>query len=162
MGNPIPKEEVPFDGTLRFVGHRVQGVRPGVVQVETQVSCEGRTFTGTASGSVAPRDRLRVPALATVRALDACLQIFYNGSSHPALVLDDVFEVSIGDFPLAVVMLTASEQMSPTFLVASFPLAGMPDLAIILATLQATTRTVSRWLAWGDRSPRAAEPDRPQ
>ena len=159
--SPAGKARVPHVGTIRLVGHRVREVQPGVVQVEAQITCEGRDFNGAASGPLNPPDRLRVPALATLRALDACMQIFYLGVSHPALVLDNVVEVSVGDFPVAVVMITASENVSTTSLVAACPLVGMSDLAIILATLQATTRTVSHWL-WGDRSPGAQGQDRPQ
>ena len=155
-------EKARLDRTIRWVGHRVREVGSGVVQVEIHVTCEGRTFNGAASGSVAPPERLRIPALAALRALDSCLQIFYHGVSHPALVLDSVAEVSMGDFPVAVVMITASEKAKPTPLVAASPLAGMSDLSIILATLQATTRTVSRWLIWGDASPRLEEQDQSQ
>ena len=103
-----------------------------------------------------------MPALATLKALDACLQVFHLGSSDPALVLDSVVEVSVGDFPVAVVMITASENEMVVPLVAACPLVGMSDPAIILATLQATTRTVSHWLTWGDRSPGVEEQERPQ
>ncbi len=89
------------------------------------------------------------------------MQIFYLGVSHPTLVLDNVVEVSVGDFPVAVVMITATEDVNGTSLVAACPLVGMSDLAIILATLQATTRTVSHWLL-PDRSPGAEELGRPQ
>jgi len=143
---------VPYDGTIRLVGHRVREVQTGVVQIEVQITCEGRTFSGAASGSVGAPDRLRVSALATLRALDACLQIFYLGTSEPTLALDNVVEVSVGDFPVAVVMITASDVSSATPLVAACPLVGMSDLAVILAVLQATTRTVSHWLTWGDRT----------
>ena len=160
--SPPGKDPVPYDGTIRLVGHRVREVQHGMVQVEAQITCEGRTFNGAASGPVAAADRLRVPALATLRALDACLQIFYLGYSDPALALDNVIEVSVGDFPVAVVMITASEKANVTPLVAACPLVGMSDLAIILATLQATARTVSHWLTWGDRSSGAEEQDRPQ
>ncbi len=156
------KAAVPYDGTIRLVGHRVREVKPGVVQVEAQITCEGRTFNGAASGPVGAPDRLRVSALATLRALDACLQIFYLGTSEPTLALDTVIEVSVGDFPVAVVMITASEKSHATPLVAACPLVGMSDLAIILATLQATSRTVSHWLTWGDRSPEAEAEERPQ
>ncbi len=155
-------DKTPSDGFIRLVGHRVREVRPGVVQVEAQITCRGRAFSGAASGPESPPDRLRVPALATLRALDACLQIFYLGVSEPALVLDNVVEVSVGDFPVAVVMVTASEKAKTTPLVAACPLVGMSDLSIILATLQATTRTVSHWLTWGGRSPAAEEQERPQ
>lgn len=160
------KDTASYDGIIRLVGHRVREVQAGVIQVEAQLTCRGRTFTGAASGPEAPPDRLRVPALATLRALDACLQIFYLGVSEPALHLDNVIEVSVGDFPVAVVMITASEKAMRTPLVAACPLVGMSDLAIILAALQATTRTASHWLAWGDRFPDAADEaqgqDRPQ
>ena len=156
------KVAVPYDGTIRLVGHRVREVQPGVVQVEAQITCEGRTFNGAASGPLDAPDRLRVSALATLRALDACLQIFYLGTSEPTLALDSVIEVSVGDFPVAVVMITASDKSSSTPLVAACPLVGMSDLAIILATLQATSRTVSHWLTWGDRSPGAEAQERPQ
>ena len=159
---PPGKDDVPYDGTIRLVGHRVREVDHGLIQVEAQITCEGRTFNGAASGPLGPPDRLRVPALASLRALDACLQIFYLGLAEPKLVLDSVVEVSVGDFPVAVVMITASEKTTATPLVAACPLVGMSDLAIILATLQATTRTVSHWLTWGDRSPGSEEQDRPQ
>jgi hypothetical protein len=160
----VPSElrgETSIHGTVRLVGHRVREVQRDVVQVEAQITCEGRTFNGAASGPVAPPNRLRVPALATLRALDSCLQIFYVGVSEPTLVLDDVVEVSVGDFPVAVVMITATDKENATPLVAACPLVGMSDPAIILATLQATTRTMSGWLAWGDRPP-GVEKGRPQ
>lgn len=155
-------DKVSSDGFIRLVGHRVREVQPGVVQVEAQITCRGRAFNGAASGPEAPPDRLRVPALATLRALDACLQIYYLGLSEPRLALDNVVEVSVGDFPVAVVMVTASEKSNTTPLVASCPLVGMSDLAIILATLQATTRTVSHWLAGRRPFPGAEEEERPQ
>jgi len=161
-GKSKVRDKGPYDGFIRLVGHRVREVQPGVVQVEAQITCRGRSFNGAASGAEGPPDRLRVPALATLRALDACLQIFYLGISEPALVLDNVVEVSVGDFPVAVVMITAADKKNSTPLVAACPLVGMSDLAIILATLQATTRTVSHWLAVGARSPGAGEQDRPQ
>jgi hypothetical protein len=142
---------------IRLVGHRVREVQADIVQVEAQVACQGRTFSGAASGPVAPPDRLKVPALATLRAVDSCLQLFYLGISQPTLVLDDVVEVSVGDFPVAVVMITASQGENTTPLVAACPLVGMSDPAIILATLQATTRTLSGWLSKGSQSPSAVE-----
>ncbi len=162
--HPPGKVSVPLDGTIRLVGHRVREVQPGVVQVEAQITCEGRTFSGAASGPVAPPDRLSLPAIATLRALDACLQIFYLGISEPTLALDNVIEISVGDFPVAVVWITATENSdtAPRDLVAACPLVGTPDLAIILATLKATSRTVSHWLTWGDRTSSAEEQDRPQ
>ena len=159
--SPVGKAPVPYVRTIRLVGHRVREVQPGVVQVEAQITCYGRDFNGAASGPITSSDRLLVPALATLRALDACMQIFYLGVSHPTLVLDNVVEVSVGDFPVAVVMITASDNKKATSLVAACPLVGMSDLAIVLATLQATTRTVSHWLGV-DRSPGAEEQDQPQ
>ena len=161
-GTPNIRAELPYNGTVRLVGHRVNEDQDGTLHVGIQIMCEGRTFDGTASGPAALPDRLRVPALATLRALDDCLQIFYHGDSNPALVLDDVVEVSVGDFPVAVVMVTASEKAKSTPVVAACPLIGMSDLAIIVATLQATVRIVSHWLAWGDRNPPPAEQMRPQ
>ncbi len=162
--HPPGKVSVPYDGSIQLVGHCVREVQNGVVQVEAQITCEGRTFSGAASGPIAPPDRLKVPALATLRALDACLQIFYVGISEPTLALDNVIEVSVGDFSVAVVLITATENSdtTPKDLAAACPLVGMSDLAIILATLQATGRTVSHWLTWGDRISSAEEQDRPQ
>ncbi len=60
---PLGKDDVPYDGTIRLVGHRVREVDHGLVQVEAQITCEGRTFNGAASGPLGPPDRLRVPAL---------------------------------------------------------------------------------------------------
>jgi len=148
-----PTDEASYRGTIRLVGHRVREVQRNVVQVEAQITCQGRTFSGAASGPVSPPDRLRVPALATLRALDSCLQIFYLDVAQPTFVLDDVVEVSVGDFPVAVVMITATEKENAIPLVAACPLVGMSDPAIILATLQATTRTLSGWLARGSPAP---------
>jgi hypothetical protein len=124
----------------------------GEFRVEAKIACEGRTFSGTATGSAALPDRLKIPALATLRALGACLQSSYTGAAQPSLVLDDVSDVAVGDFPVAVVMITASEKVGSTPVVAACPLVGMSDLAIILATLQATTRIVTHWLSGADRS----------
>ena len=162
LPSPAGKSAVPYDGIIRLVGHRVREVQPGMVQVEAQLICEGRTFNGAASGSDGAADWLRVPALATLRALDACLHVFHLGSCDPALVLDNVVEVSVGDFPVAVVMITAWEGTNATPLVAACPLVGMLDLAIILATLQATERTVTHWLTWGDRTLSTEEQGRPR
>ena len=159
---PPGKDDVPFDGTIRLVGHSVREVQHGMVQVEVQITCEGRTFNGAASGPVAPPDRLKVPALATLRAIDACLQVFNLGVSKVALVLDGVVEVSVGDFQVAVVMITASESAKSSPLVAACPLVGMSDLAIILAVFQATERMVNHWLTWGDRTSSVEQHDRPQ
>ena len=155
-------DAIPYDSPVRLVGHRVREVRHGVVQVEVQITCKGRTFSGSASGFEAARDRLGISALATLRALDACIRIFSSGTSAPTLVLDAVIEVSVGDCPVAVVMISASEYSQMTPLVAACPLVGMSDHSLILATLQATTRTVSRWVTRGDRSPGAEAQERPQ
>ena len=64
--SPQGKVPVPYDGTIRLVGHRVREVQPGVVQVEARITCEGRTFSGAVAGPVAPPDRLSLPAIATL------------------------------------------------------------------------------------------------
>ena len=56
--------------------------------------------------------------------------------------------------PVAVVAVTTSEGTRPIPLTAAWPLAQTSELAVILAVLQATGRTVSRWLAWEDSPPR--------
>lgn len=160
--SPLGKYPVPYDGTIRLVGHRVREVQPGIVEVKAQVGCQGRTFDGEMSGPAAPPERLKVPAMATIRALDSLIRTLYRGVSYPTLVLDDVVEWSLDNSPVAVVMVTATEKTTSTPFVAACPLVGMSDLAIILATLQATSRTVSRWLAQGDTLPPSGEPERPQ
>ena len=45
------RDKAPSDGFIRLVGHRVREVQPGVVQVEAQITCRGRTFNGAASGT---------------------------------------------------------------------------------------------------------------
>ena len=99
--------------------HRVKEDGSGAVQVEMQITCEGRTFNGAASGPAAPPERLKISAQATLQALDSCLPIFYQGVSNPTLVLDNLVEVSMRDFPVAVVMITASEKERPAPLVAA-------------------------------------------
>ena len=158
---------MPHDGSIKLVGHHVGESPNGELHVEAKITCEGRTFDGSASGPAALPDRLKIPALATLRALDACLQFSAVGTapvgaSHLALVLDDVIEVSVGDFPVAVVRITASDKANSTPVVAACPLVGMSDLAIILATLQATNRIVTHWLAGGDRAVPPEGRDRPR
>ncbi len=160
--SPLGKYPVPYDGTIRLVGHDVHEMRSGIVEVKAQVSCQGRTFNGAMVGPIAPPERLKVPAMATIRALDSLIRTLYRGVSYPALVLNDVVEWSLDDSPVAVVMVTATDKTTSTPFVAACPLVGMSDLAIILAILQATSRTVSRWLAWGDTLPPSDEPEPPQ
>jgi len=144
----------PLDAAVGLVAHHVRVVRPGVIRVEVQIACRGRTFSGAALGRVDPPGRIRIPALATLRALDACVQILYRGVGHPMLALDSVIETSVAGTPIAIVGVTASEEARPVPLTAAWPLAQTSDLAAILAILQATGRTVSRWLMWDGSSPR--------
>ena len=162
QGKSGQPDAILYDGTVRLVGHRVEEDQDDRVHVGVQITCEGRTFDGAASGPAALPHRLRVPALATLRALDACLNVFYVGDSHPALVLDNAVGVSVDDLPVVLVMVTTSEKARSTPVVAARPVVGVSELAIILATLQATIRIVSHWLAWGDRAPLPGEQVRPQ
>jgi hypothetical protein len=134
---------------LRLVGHEVEEVGEGMVGAQVWIEWEGRTFSGAAVGPSVPPGSLRTPALATLRALRSCLQVLYDGPLLPGLALDSAVHVTVGDSPIAVVALTASENARARFLTAAWPDEGMPSLAVILATLHATSRTVTRWLAEG-------------
>ncbi|HIF07794.1 MAG TPA: hypothetical protein EYQ64_12840 [Gemmatimonadetes bacterium] len=157
------KEKALIEGSIKLVGHHVGEGADGGLHVETTITCQGRTFSGASSGPAVLPDRLKPSALATIRALGACLEDSgVVAASRRALLLDDVIEVSVGDVPVAVVMITASEKSKSTPVVAAYPLVGMSDLAIIVATLQATTRIVSHWIAGGHRSAPAEKQERPQ
>jgi len=132
---------------LRLVGHKVQEVGPGVVGVEVWIEWDGRTFSGAAMGPDSPPGGLRTAALATLRALHACLQVLHSGPRPPGLVLDSAVQVNVEGTPVAVVSLTASENARPQALTAAWAAQDTPELAVILATLHATARTVTRWLA---------------
>ncbi|NJD20529.1 MAG: hypothetical protein FIA95_14760, partial [Gemmatimonadetes bacterium] len=94
---PEPTATVGWKGSsaepLRLVGHRVEEVRPGVVGVEVWIAWRGRTFSGAAIGPDVPPGSLRTPALATLRALHSCLQVLYQGSVQPGLVLESAVRV---------------------------------------------------------------------
>jgi hypothetical protein len=126
-----------------------------VIRVEVQIGCRGRTFSGAVLGRIDAPSRIRLQALATLRALDACVQILYRGVGHPTFVLDSVIETKVAGTPVAVVAVTTSEEGRPIPLTAAWPLlVRTSERAAILAMLQATGRTVSRWLTWEDSPPR--------
>lgn len=135
-----------LDAPLRLLGHKVEEVRHGVVGAEVWIEWQGRTFSGAAIGPSAPPGNLRTPALATLRALHSCLQILYNGPVHPGLVLESVVQIMVENSPIVVVTLTASEHARPHTLTSAWAVQGASGLAVILATLHATSRTVTRWL----------------
>ena len=135
---------------LRLIGHQIDEVQEGVVGVQVWVEWEGRTFSGAAVGPDVPPGSVRTPALATLRALHSCFQILYKGPTQPGLALESALRVTVQGSPVAVVSLTASENARPRSLTSAWPEEDDPCLAMILATLTAASRTVTRWLG-GDR-----------
>ena len=131
---------------LKLAGHRVDEVQPGVVGVQVWIEWQGRTFSGAAMGPAATAGRLRTAALAALRALHSCLQVLYEGPRQPGLVLESAVRITVENSPVAVVALTASENARARSLTAAWPDEGESELPVILATLQATSRTVTRWL----------------
>lgn len=134
------------DAPLKLVGHKVEELRQGIVGVEVWIEWLGRTFSGAAVGPDVPPGSLRTPALATLRALHACLQVLYEGPIQPGLMLESAVRITVENSPVAVVALTASENARPLSLTSAWADQGASDLAVILATLHATSRTVTRWL----------------
>jgi hypothetical protein len=61
-------------------------------------------------------------------------------------VLESAVEVTVGDHPVAVVALTASENAQARFLTAAWAVGDDTPLAVVLALLQATSRTIARWI----------------
>jgi hypothetical protein len=100
---------------------------------------------------------LRTPALATLRALHSLLQVLYEGSGQPGLVLETVVRITVGKSPVVVAALTAAERARPRLLTAAWPDEGEAGLPVIMATLHATSRTVLRWLT----EPEAFQIDHP-
>src|SRR5690606_18492679 len=134
------------DRYLKLVGHRIEEVQPGVMGVHVWIEWQGRTFSGAAVGSWSAAGAPRTPALATLRALHACLQVLYRGPGQPGLVLETVVRIMVGRTPVVVAALTAAEKARPRLLTAAWPDQGEPGLPAIMATLHATPRTVVRWL----------------
>ena len=156
---PAPMGRLPRDAAVSLVAHHQRRVRPGIVRFEVQVGCRGRTFSGAVVGRVAPPGGIQIAALATLRALDTCVRALYRGTGKPTLALDSVLDTEVGGEPVAVVGVTASKEGESTGLTAAWPLGEASDQAAIFSILQATGRTVSRWLTWEDASPRAEAPD---
>lgn len=140
------------DTPLRLAGHRVDRTGPGVMGVEVWIEWEGRTFRGAAVGPDMPPGSLRTPALATLRAVHACLQVLYQGPVQPGLVLESAVQVAVDGLPVTVVAFTASENARPRSLTGAWADPAAPELAVVLATLHATGRTVTRWLSEGHRA----------
>ena len=134
------------DAPLKLIGHKIEEVQPGVVGVEVWIELQGRTFSGAAIGPDVPPGSLRTPALATLRAVHSCVQVLYKSPLQPGLVLESAVRVMVGRSPVAVVALTASENARPRSLTAAWAGEGESGLAVILAMLQATSRTVTRWV----------------
>lgn len=132
---------------LKLVGHSVDEVQPGVVGVQVWLELHGRTFSGAAVGPAVPPGNLRTPALATLRALHSCLQVLYDGPVQPGLVLESAVRITVESAPVVVVALTASENARPRSLTSAWADEGVKGLAVIMATLHATSRTVTRWLS---------------
>jgi hypothetical protein len=135
------------DGSLRLIGHKFDEVQPGVTGVQVWIEWHGRTFSGAAVGPADPPGSLRTPALATLRALHSCLQVLYEGRVQPGLVLESAMRITVESAPVVVVALTASENARPRFLTSAWPDDAGSDLPVIMATLHATSRTVTRWLS---------------
>ncbi len=138
--------ESSHDTPLTLVGHRVDEVQHGVVGVQVWLEWQGRTFSGAAVGPTVPPGSLRTPALATLRALHSCLQVLYEGPMQPGLVLESAVRITVENSPVVVVALTAAENARPRSLTSAWADEGVPGLAVIMATLHATSRTVTRWL----------------
>jgi hypothetical protein len=132
--------------SLRLIGHRFDEVQPGVTGVQVWIEWHGRTFSGAAVGPSDPPASLRTPALATLRALHSCLQVLYEGRVQPGLVLESVLRITVENAPVVVIALTASENARPRSLTSAWPDDTESDLPVIMATLHATSRTVTRWL----------------
>lgn len=144
-------DDLRLDGGVGFVAYHVRTVRPGVIRVEVQVECMGRMFSGSALGRTdSPGGQIRIPALATLSALDACLQNLYRGVGHPVLALESMIVAQVAGTATAIVGVTASEKARPIPLTAAWPLAQNSDQAAILAILQAAGRTVSGWIMGDD------------
>jgi hypothetical protein len=141
-----PQPEGTQDGYLKLVGHKIGEVERGVIGVQVWIEWGGRTFSGAATGPSSAAGVLRTPALATLRALHSCLQVLYQGAGQPGLVLETVVRITVEKSPVVVAALTAAERARPRLLTAAWPDESDPGVPVIMATLQATSRTVLRWL----------------
>ena len=152
----LPRSANSQDTYLRLVGHKKEEVEPGVMGVQVWIEWQGRTFSGAATGPRAPAGALRTSALATLRALHSCLQVLCQSHNQPGLVLETVVRVTVQKTPVVVAVLTAAEKARPRLLTAAWPDEGDPGLSVIMATLHATSRSVTRWL----NEPKAVDFDR--
>ena len=128
---------------LRLITHQVHEVSPGIIGVEVTLGLGDRRFAGAASGQATPRGRTRVLALATLRGLTSYVQSLSQGFIAPSFELESVSESSLNGSRVAVVVVTMAGHAAP--LIASWPLLDASDTAVILSTLEAAARPISRW-----------------
>ena len=141
------------DRHVKLIAHEVRDVSPGVIGVELTLGLLGHRFAGGASGQANAKGRNRVPALATLSALGSYVRFASKGGG-PTLALESVSEFSLGASRVAVVVVTMSGHAAP--LIASWPLTSAPAPAVVLATLAATARRVTRLSTGEDRPLREA------
>ncbi len=151
--SPHPPSATLENGPIRLIAHKVRDVSPGVIGVELTLGLSGHRFDGGASGLATSPGRNRVSALATLSALGSYIRFASEGVG-PTRALESVSEFSMGVSRVAVVVVTMSGHEAP--LVASSPLTGESEQAVVRATLEATARRVTRLSQREDGPPREA------
>jgi hypothetical protein len=133
--------------SLRLVSYHTRTDHAMSPTIDVVIDFKGRTFRGSAALLSDSPHGLEAPALATLRALEECLSEFYAGSGSPSLALESAMSVQVEESDVAVVAVRAFLEGSSLPLTAASPIErGAPALAVILATIRASARTVTRWL----------------
>jgi hypothetical protein len=138
-----PGKEPGKEGRLLFLGHLAEPERTHRVRYEVEIEWQGQRFKGDASGADLPRNRLETVAQATLRGVEAAVAAG-RGEERPtvALELDGVRLIDAFDRSYALVAVHAIGGREIRRLSGASVVEGVPDRAVIMATLQATDRWV--------------------
>lgn len=152
-----PEPRVAAPGRVLFLGHRVTSQRAH--RVETRVSLEwnGQRYEGTAWSPDLPKARLEAMAEATLRAMEAALR---EDGDHAdaALTLEGVRRVEAFDRQYVLVSVHAVEGSRAVTLAGAVPAGENTEVAVVLATLQATDRRIRGMI---EEEPRSRSRSRP-
>ncbi len=137
----------PPGGRILFRRHQVETERAHRVKAEVALDWDGDEYRGSARGADLPRARLETLAQATLRAIEAALEAAAEEGVHEeprevTLALDGVKTVDAFDRRFVLVAVNAIHDRAVATLSGAAPVEDSPDLAVILATLQATDRWV--------------------
>ena len=143
---PVLVEQLPARPETRilFVRHQVETERAHRVKVAVSLEWNDEEFVGEAVGTDLLRSRMETVAKATLAGIEQIVNVLRGGSPKEgvALALDGVKMVEAFDRSFVLVGVNAIHGREIAALAGASAAADTSDLAVILATLQATDRWV--------------------